>query len=255
MTLTLASITEEIKTDLGYPTVKVELDAAVYSTIVNKAMRWFTGKKGVIAQIPIPLVESIDEYDWPANATTIVEVIIPRRSDISDILTLGFFDIVPASTISSNAIPPISQAGGTLRFDVSSYVQLLQNLEIRRRVFSADPDWIEDIARKKIILTNRNPVAYSISGSALSMIVRYKINNPSLSDFFGRDEELFYRYCLAKAKIILGTTRSKYGSYPAAGGPINMDGDALKTEGFAELAVLDDEIIESQGNAGGIVQG
>lgn len=253
MTLTVASIREEIKTELGYPTVRVELDDSVFDVIVNKAFRWFRAKKGIIRSTPVPLQEGLTEYPWPSDCETLVDVLLPRRTDISDILSLGFFDIVPAQFVATSSTFPTMQSAGTMRFDMSAYVQLLQSLEMRRRVFSGEPDWYEDKSRKMIILTNRNPVGFSIDGNQLYMIAQYKTNNPQLSDIFGRDEDLFYRYCLAKAKIVLGTIRSKFGTYPAAGGPIAMDGEALKTEGYADLAKLDEEIDGSQGNAGGLV--
>jgi hypothetical protein len=126
---------------------------------------------------------------------------------------------------------------------------------MRRRVFSAEPDWTEDTVNRIIILTNRSPVGFSIQNTALYMIVYYKSETMALGDFHGRDEELFYRYCLARAKLVLGTIRAKYGSYPAAGGPISTDGNDLKQEAYADLAQLEIEIDDSQGNVGGILQG
>jgi hypothetical protein len=253
MTLTVASIRDEIKIELGYPTVRVELDDTVFEAIVNKAWRWFKAKKGIIKRTPVQLQEGLTEYPWPSDCDALVDVVVPRRTDISDILSLGFFDIVPAQFVATASTFPSMQSAGTMRFDMSAYVQLLQSLEMRRRVFSGEPDWYEDRTSRKIVLTNRNPVGFSIDGNQLWMVVFYKTNSPTLTDIFGRDEDLFYRYCLAKSKIILGTIRSKFGSYPAAGGPIAMDGEALKTEGYADLAKLDEEIEGSQGNAGGIL--
>jgi hypothetical protein len=253
MSLTVASIRDEIKIELGYPTVRVELDDTVFEAIVNKAWRWFKAKKGIIKRAPIQLQEGLTEYPWPVDCDGLVDVVVPRRTDISDILSLGFFDIVPAQFVATASTFPSMQSAGTMRFDMSAYVQLLQSLEMRRRIFSGEPDWYEDRTNKKIVLTNRNPVGFSIDGNQLWMVAFYKTNSPALTDIFGRDEDLFYRYCLAKSKIILGTIRSKFGSYPAAGGPIAMDGEALKTEGYADLAKLDEEIDGSQGNAGGIL--
>jgi len=250
MALIQSEVIEDIKHELGHPTVRVELDSTVWDVIFRKAFRWFNAKKGFIKQQLEPLQEGKYEYDWPSSAFSIADVILPRRTDISDILTLGFFDLIPANYVISSTATP----SGSIRYDLSSYVQLLQGLEMRRRVFSAEPDWQEDVSNRKIILMNRS-IGFSIQGNALFMVVFYKSETIGLEDFFGRDEELFYRYCLARAKLVLGTTRAKYGSYPAAGGPISTDGDALKQEAYAELAQLDIEIDDSQGNVGGILQG
>ena len=242
----------ETKMDLGYPTVKVELDDTVWDALFSKTLRWFKAHKGLIATTTIPLVDGTISYDWPAEAYAITDVILPRRSDISDILSLGFFDLVPASYVIGGSSLPSG-----MRVDVSNYVQLLQSLEMRRRVFSSDPDWfVQDYPEKKIIITvNPTNIVYSYGGSALHMIVRYKKTTLDIPDLLGRDEEYAYRYFLAKSKIVLGAIRSKYSTYPTAGGSVTMDGEALKNEGFAEIERLEVELIDSQGNAGGILIG
>lgn len=256
MPLTRTDLINEIKTDLGHPTVRVDLDDSVYDVIINKSMRWFKAKKGFIKQTSIMLTDGLFEYSYPTDAYAIVDVVVPRRTDMSDILSLGFFDIVPAQFVASNTTFPSMQSAGTMRFDMGAYVQLLQSLEMRRRIFSGEPDWIDQPPPiRKILLTNRNPVGFSIQNTQLYMIVFYKTETMAIGDFVGRDEDLFYRYCLARAKLVLGTIRSKFSQYPAAGGAVTMDGDALKTEAYAEIALLEDEITESQGNAGGILQG
>jgi hypothetical protein len=255
MALIQSEVIDDIKHELGHPTIRVELDTSVWDVIFRKAFRWFKAKKGFIKTSTVPLVDGQYDYDWPTDAYSITDVILPRRTDISDILSLGFFDIVPAAFVATASAAPTMQSAGTMRFDLSAYVQLLQGLEMRRRVFSAEPDWIEDVPNRKITLTNRNPVGFSIQNNPLWMVVYYKSETMALGDFHGRDEELIYRYCLARAKLVLGTTRAKYGSYPAAGGPISTDGEALKQEAYADLAQLDIEIDDSQGNIGGILQG
>ena len=255
MALIQAELISDIKTELGHPLVKVELDVTVWDVIFRKAFRWFKAKKGFVKQATIQLQDGLFDYPWPSDAYALTDVVVPRRTDLSDILSLGFFDIVPAQFVATASTMPTMQSAGTMRFDMSSYVQLLQSLEMRRRIFSGEPDWIEDTINKKIMLTNRNPVGFSIQGNALFMIVYYKSETMTMADFHGRDEELFYRYCLARAKLILGTARSKYSTYPSAGGSITMDGEQLKQEAYADLAALDIEIDDSQGNIGGILQG
>lgn len=249
---TREEIVEEIKTDLGHPVVKVEIDDAVWDVLFRKAIRWFKAKKGLIATTTIALEDGKNQYDWPAEAYAITDVILPRRSDISDILSLGFFDIVPAAYVIGGSSVP----AGT-RIDISAYVMLLQSLEMRRRVFSSEPDWyiLEHPIKKICIAVKASNVVYSVNTAPLYMIVHYKKNTIDVADFLGRDEELFYRYMLAKSKIMVGTIRSKYSTYPTAGGSITMDGEQLKSEGFQEIEKLEMEIDDSQGNAGGIVIG
>jgi hypothetical protein len=248
---------DDIKSSLGAPVVHLEIDEAVWDKIINKAKRWFRAKKGFITQTLVDIQPNENEYDWPADATAIVDVIMPRRTDISDILSLGFFDIVPAQMLATANQYPSLHTAGAIRFETSAYVQLLQSLEIRRRVFSADPGWtVMGPPIKKIYLTPRDILtSLGNSDTPAKMIVYYKKQDFDITDFIGRDEDLFYRYCEAKAKMVLGRIRSKYPTYPSAGGSITMDGSELIAEAKEELRDLEEEISESQGNAGGILVG
>ena len=250
--VTREEIIKEIKADLGHPTIKVEIDEDVWDVLLAKTIRWFKAKKGLIATTTIPLIDGSNRYDWPVDAYAITDVILPRRSDINDIVSLGFFDIIPASYVIGGSSVP-----GGMRIDMSAYVMLLQSLEMRRRIFSSEPDWyVEDHPTRKIIIAIKaSNVVYSVNTSPLHMIVKYKKTTLEVTDLLGRDEDLFYRYMLAKTKVMLGTIRSKFSTYPTAGGSVTMDGDSLKNEGFSALERLDIEIDDSQGNAGGIVIG
>jgi len=52
------------------------------------------------------------------------------------------------------------------------------------------------------------------------------------------------KYCLALSKELLGIIRSKYASLPLPNGEVNMDGEALKSEGREEKANLLEELKE-----------
>jgi len=250
MSLTKESLIQEIKIDLGEPTVKVEIDDLVWDTIINKAMRWFKAKKGHIVYKLEPIVQSKQEYDWPVDATTVTDVVLPQYSDLANILTLGLLDIVPADFVIGS-----TTRSSRMRVQVSEYVQILQQLKMMRQVFSADPGYyILDHPIRKVVLTQKND-SYQTTLVGLKMAIFYKKDTLNIEDFVGRDEDFIYRFCLAKAKMILGTIRSKYSTYPTAGGTITMDGDQLKSEAKEELAALDVEIDDSQGNAGGITVG
>ena len=243
--MTRDELIDDIRSDLGEPTVKVELDPVSFDKIINKGLRWFRAKKGLITTAPITLLPGLREYDFPLSAYEIVDVYLPFRSDILDVASLDFFDIIPANSLQVSSSNYGSGGGGSFRFDSSGYMQMLQTLNQRRRIFAAEQDWY--VLGNKIHVQHKN-----LSGTA---VVFCKKDNIDVTDFRGRDEDLFYRYCLAKAKAVLGTIRSKYSTYPAAGGSITTDGEALKAESRDEMAKLDEEIADSQGNAGGIVTG
>jgi hypothetical protein len=260
---------------LGAPTIKVEVDDAVWDKIFSMAFRWFKAKKGVVKIWIQPLIDGQNCYPLPPGGFKVVDVIMPRSNDIAAYLTLGFFDIIPAQGLGFS-----SGSASTLNGFYSGYVQLLQSLETRRRVFNADPDW-EQVGNQLIIsggggtcssimvpsssCAGCGSVSGDISGSVsgmefdcdvpvgLGMLVYYKTNDFVIEDLIGRDEDLIYRFVLAQVKKILGRIRSKYKSYPAAGGMVDTDGPELIEEARLEMEILEEEISESQGSMGFIV--
>jgi hypothetical protein len=232
----------QIKSELGEPVVKVEIDETQWDAIINKSIRWFKARKGVLRTVKIAISAGQSEYDYPADAETIVDVILPNSANhafpgMCDLDT----NLVPTWVYGTQGN---HTGGGT--FDTSAFVLLQQQIESRKRLFNAEPNWYEFYG--KIILA-----AQSIT-SGFAIII-YKKRSVLIEDFIARDEDLFYRYTLAISKHVLGQIRSKYPSYPTAGGSISMDGSELISAATAEMTALDEEITGSQGNAGGLVRG
>lgn len=242
--MTRDELIERIKFELGWPTVKVEIDDTAWGAIITRTLSWFKARKGLIGYTKIASISGIMEYDYPTDASEIVDIAFPIRDSLAAITSLCFFDVIP---IYGYSLGGAWYTPGAFRFDSSQYVQLMQSLEQRRRVLNSEPGWI-DYGDGKIRMTSMAPA----DGE---MIVFYKKKNVDIPDFIGRDEDLVYRYALAIAKLVLGRTLRKYSSYPAANGAINTDGEALMADAKEEIEKLEDEIIGSQGNAGGIVTG
>jgi len=227
---------KEILLELGAPILDVELADEHWPAIIARAKRWFKAKKRVLDCTNIPITNDVFQYDFPPNACAIIDIILPRRSDIQSLLSLGFFDIVPLNALNIGAVTSAFNS-------YSSYVQILQALETRRRVFSADPDW--EVICGKITLIGGSGLCGG--GGMGQMLVMFKKEVWETEELHDRDENLFFRYMLATAKHFLGRIRSKYSSYPAAGGQIDTDGQSLLEEYKEEVELLDEEIAESQG--------
>jgi len=236
----LEELKKAILSGFGYPTVDVEIDECQWNTIFSDAKRWFRAKKGVLDGTVVSLVEGVTEYDFPDNACNIVDVILPKRSDIQSLLSLGFFDIVPLNSLNLGAITSAFNS-------YSSYVQILQALETRRRIFGADPSW--DVLYNKIHIIGGEGVCASSLGGQRMLVVFVK-EDFDLTFLKGRDENLIFRYIKNEATRVLGRIRGKYPSYPAAGGEITTDGETLLGDYKEELERLDEEIAESQGPMG-----
>lgn len=237
---TASEFRKQIELELGSPILDVEFDECSWDAIVARAKRWFRAKKGVLDCVTVNLIQGKTEYDFPDNACAIIDVILPRRSDIQSLLSLGFFDIVPLNALNLGAV--------TSSFNsYSSYVQILQALETRRRIFSADPDW--EIMCGRIQIMGGSGLCGGVAGK---MLVIYKKDQWEVEELKDRDEQLFYDYMRAVALSVLGHIRSKYKSYPAAGGNIDTDGPDLLAEAKEEFERLEEEIADSQGPMGPI---
>lgn len=245
--MTLTQREENVKSDilsrLGAPVVKVEIDDSQWEPIFRKSKKWFSARKGVMGYAAIPINAEIGMYDFPEDADAILDVVLPLRSDIQSLMSLGFFDIVPLNAMNIGAVTSAFNS-------YSSYVQILQSLEIRRRVFGAEPDWM--VQGRKIILTSKSA---GTDGSGLSgnMLVFYTKKTWSLDELDARDSDLVERHVKNEAMYVLSKIRGKYKSYPSAGGGVDMDSDELKADYETELEKLEEEVQESQGPVSFIV--
>lgn len=233
--MTEDDIKEEILSQFGAPTLKVEIDDTQWPKLFARAKRWFHSKKGLLACGMFPGGQVID---FPADAENIIEVVADNASGCSGIgalLSFGFFnDFVPAD---------IMRAGGYASFPVSisGWVQIQQNIEDMRRVFNSDPTWYVDCGH------------IYITGGAAQVFIVYKRKAWEISELRDRDEDIFYRYCLNEAKYVLGRIRGKYKSYPAAGGSIDTDAEDLINEWKEDRPLLDEELADMQGPMGIVI--
>jgi hypothetical protein len=234
---------QQILASLGEPTIKVEIDPGQWCLFFQKTLRWFKAKKGLICCEVIRLIPGQQQYDLPVGANSVVDIHLPvGYGDIQAIFSQGILDtnLIPADIFGIGGSGGFSRYGFT--FSNSAYVQVLQYLETTRRVISAEPTW--EVMCGKIYVSN-GWCGSNANGHA--MLVMYKKEEVSIEDIKDhRDIDLIYRYTEALAKMVLGRIRSKYKSYPAAGGMIDTDGPELIEEGKAEIEKLEEEISDSQ---------
>lgn len=220
-------IKDEILQELGHPVVKVELDDTAWAFIFKRAKRWYQSKKGVLFT---KLVAAQSSIPVPADAVDVVQVILPSSSEsLGCLATYGFFpDLVPADIFGPNGVT------GSV-FDASAFVQMLERNEKILRILGADQGYAIAPDGHGVVLTVDSP-----SGAVLLVLTKKEW---AVEELHGHDEEIFYRYCYALAKRALGRIRSKYGSYPSAGGTVEMDGGVLLEEAKEEVELLNEEIM------------
>jgi len=237
MGTSVANIKAEFLSDMGGGEgglVTVELSDVAFTNSVKAAKRWFTAKKGFIIYRPVTVVAGQLEYKMKDDVQQVLDVIFQVPTDVAAFFTMGFFDIIPYG-------PNSMMTSGPGMSNYSGFAQLLQATEMRKRIFSVEPDWQYDQQTKLLHVTARG------GSFSAAMLVQLKVNDFDPGHLNDKDDYLFVRYVKAKCKEVVGRTRSKYDSLPGAGGPTTMDGNRLLDEAKEELLALDIEIFASQG--------
>lgn len=231
-----AELIETIKSYLGYPVVKIELDDTQWNNVLKATKRWFMAKKGLIFSKIEPLLYNQCEYIMTPDVENVVEVVLDMSPDLIAFFSLGAFDIIPFGFPFAFPTTP-----STLQY--SGFVQLLQFNELRKRIFSVEPSFEYD-QQSGILRITPTP----FKGG--NMMITYKTRDFDVSKLLARDEELVYEYAKAQAMLVLGRIRSKYSEYPTAGGSTTMDGAELTSEAKELIERLNQEIFDSQGTCG-----
>lgn len=213
-----AEIKEEVLSQLGYPTVQVEIDDSAWPLIFSRAKRWFHVKKGLPG---IVLMPASNEMDPPADCEVVYDVVMPNAiggTSLGAILTGGFFtDIVPADILARGGMFATSFS------NFSAFTQLLQQVDMVKRTFSADADWNID-PLGKILLSPPG-----ITGTVM-VIYKKKRDGWQISELRDRDEDIFVRAVQNEVKYVLSKIRGKYNNVPTAGGSIETDAAQLYDE-------------------------
>lgn len=240
MGLSAGKIKEMMIMDLGggsvdtQAVVDVELNEDNVKNIIARAKMWYNARKGYVVWRPVQVAPTITTYKMKDDVDNIQDVIFQVPSDVAAFFTMGFFDIIPYGPQYLGSVAP-----GMANY--SEFAQLLNFTEERKRVFSVEPDWFYEQPTNTLHITQRSGMNPMIA------LVKAKLTEWDVASLRGWDSDIFYRYCLAHAKEVVGRIRSKYDSLPAAGGSVTLDGSKLLEEAKEDKIQLDTEIFASQG--------
>jgi len=118
----------------------------------------------------------------------------------------------------------------------SDLVQRLQYLNVSKKIFSADREWVYDRDTHELQVMPRP----SIVGN---MLVEVWTRDIDTRQFGPEDENIFLRYSLAQAKEFLGEIRNKWDSMPMVGGDKGLNGERLLEEAKEAKAQLEKDVI------------
>ena len=215
----------------GAPLLKVEVTEMHLDDAIEGAKRWFVAKKGARTMASVAVLAGQAEVEIPYNIDVVYDVTFTAPNfDLSLVFTPYAMqdDHIPYDTF---------RAAGTSGGIYSSIVQVLQTVEMAKRVLGSEPDWRQDDRILRLFPTPK---------SELTVIVEGKSNEVPLDQLNERDFDLIKRYALAFLKRDLGRIRTKYTEgFASAQGTTTLDGQSLLEEATSEMEALDEEIAMS----------
>lgn len=228
--LTEEQIKKNILIHLGAPVVEIHLQDCHLQEAIDEAKRSFLAKKGVQKTFSLDIVSSQSAYELPADVDEVLEVIFSES-------LAGLASIFLPFAFPDQLIPySIFSAPDTLGV-YSHYTQLLQYLEIGKRVTSAEQDWAQ---------VGRFLHLFPVPSTSQKALIFYKSHTLTVEQLSERDNDLIVRYSRAYAKKILARIWGKYPEgFPTAQGSRSLNWTLYQQEGDAEIAALDEEIIMS----------
>lgn len=218
----------EVRLRLADGIVDVELDREHYDVAVDKAIaRYRQLSAGSVEESVMFLQTQIgtQEYTLP-NEVQEVRRLYRRGVGSSSGSGVNFdpFDVAFNNMYLLNA----GQIGGLATFDAFS-----QYKETIGRIFGSEYNFIWN-RNTKVLKILRN---VSTDEEIAIGVYNFIPEDILLGDVYA--SQWLGSYALAQSKMMLGEARSKYASgLPGAGGAIQLNGEALKTEGATEIEAL-----------------
>jgi len=226
----------EIQIILGGSIVDIELDPVDYDLAITLAMDRYRQRSGNSIEeafVFLDVQPDVATYTLPGE---IQEVRSVYRNVIGN---SGGAAIDPFSLAFTNNIYMIqnpAQLGTTGGGLLATYDAAMQYQSLIGRMFGRDVQFTWDAATKKITFHRRFGA----------------VENVGLHVYNTRPEEILFddvyakpwlrSMAVAQAKMILGQGRGKYNTLAGPQGGITLNGNELKQEALAEIALLDDEL-------------
>ena len=218
----------ELRLRLADGIVDVELDRAHYDVAVDKAIARYRQLSAGSVEESIMFLQTqpgVQDYTLP-NEVQEVRRLYRRGVGSSSGTGVNFdpFDVAFNNMYLLNA----GQIGGLATFDAFS-----QYKETIGRIFGSEYNFIWNRNTKALKILRNVATDEEIAVGVYNFIPEdILLGDVYASNWLGS-------YSLATSKMILGEARSKYvGGLPGAGGAIQLNGDALKSEGQGEIEML-----------------
>jgi hypothetical protein len=233
-------VVDYIKTSLGDGMIDVELDPKHYDLAIDKALRKYRQRSQNSVEESfgyLTLQTDVNEYQLAPEVMQVRQIFrrsIGSRSGGGDGGTL----FEPFNLAYSNTyLLSSSNMGG-----LATYMMFSQYQNLVGKMFGSFINFDWNSVTKKLRITQRPRGEENV----LLWMYNYK---PDFILFQDTWAGIWIRdYATAAAKIILGEAREKFATIASPQGGTQLNGASLKSEGKAELDMLEQDLINNKDN-------
>lgn len=227
----------EIRYQLGYPAVAVELSAEQMDYVVDKAISQFRARSSA--------AYSRNFFFMSVTSETQRFFLTNKISGMNKIVdVLGVYRVTSAFLSSAHGAGVygqimLQQLYNMGSFDLLSYHIMAEYTKLLELLFAARITFTWSEQTRELFIHHRFPMherAVCIEATV------ERTEQDLLSDRYSKP--WLRRYAIATAQMILAETRGKFSSMPGAGGSVVLNASDLRQAANAEFQLLEDEIID-----------
>jgi hypothetical protein len=233
-------VVDYIKTSLGDGMIDVELDPKHYDLAIDKALRKYRQRSQNSVEESfgyLTLQTDVNEYQLAPEVMQVRQIFrrsIGSRSGGGDGGTL----FEPFNLAYSNTyLLSSSNMGG-----LATYMMFSQYQNLVGKMFGSFINFDWNSVTKKLRITQRPRGEENVLLWMYNFKPDFILFQDTWAGIWIRD------YATASAKIILGEAREKFATIASPQGGTNLNGSALKSEGKAELEMLEQDLINNKDN-------
>lgn len=231
----------EIRYELGYPVVDVELTPEQMNYIVDKSLSELRARSGIAYKRGFFFmnIQSESQIYYLTNK-------ISGMNKIVDILgvyraTSSFLSSAHGAGVYGQIVMQHLYNMGT--FDLLSYHIMSEYTKLMEMLFAARITFTWNEQKRELFIHHRFPMSERM---VCIEATTERTEQDLLTDRYAR--AWLRRYSCATARLILAETRGKFSSLPGAGGAISLNASDLRTAAQAEIEAclqeIDDFIVD-----------
>lgn len=251
--MTKNNLIEKIRRRLGYPMIKVELDASQISDTIDYAkqkwIKWAAGNATQEVWFTIPLSAGQNFYDVPLGVTEIMGYYDEQASSggINTLFTLENYMF--NAGLGASLLNPAGDSFSLVSYHIARdfletlrrYTPMKYNYKYHRYTNQIEIHPSPDSGNSLSVTTTAGEITTIDSPGYLLMRAMmlegstYDGYAAGDSDFNFYGEDWIFDFALAECKIILGTVRRKFAQFASLGNTgLTLDGSEILAEGKEE---------------------